>query len=155
MSMSLWGYKSPCFMPLLFFHLSASLLFLFFLPSSSPLLFVCGEGVDGLWPWSGVLKGSTVKSSSLKFPRDLPSSPPSRLACASLLSLFTFRLSLRLSGHVFLLSARPHVSCFVLPLSLNVWLSIPLSLVGSEGCWSGRDPALTSSESTVLTKCLQ
>lgn len=144
--MSPWGYKSPRFTPLLFFHLSASLVFLLFLPPSSPLIFFCGEAVDCLWPQSGELKGSAVKSSSSKIPLDFPSSPPSRLAWASLLSLFTSRLSLRLSGHVFRLSARPHASCFVLLLSLPSWLSIPLSLFGSDSCCSDRDPALTSSK---------
>lgn len=151
MSVSPWGYKSPRFIPPLFFHLSASLLFLL-LPPASSLLFFCGGGVDCLWPWSAELKGSAVQNSSSKFHRDLPISPPSRLTWASLLSLFTSRLSLRLSGHFFLLPARLHVSCFVL---LVPWFSSPPSPVSSDKCcWSerGSDPALKSSENTALIK---
>lgn len=152
MSLSPQGYKSSCFIHL-FFHLPASLLLLLLLPPSSPLLFSCAVGVDCPWLRSWDLKGSAVcTSSSSQFPLGLPSSPPSRLACASLLSLFTSRLSLRLSGHVLRLSTRPHVSCFVLLLSLNGWLSLPVSLVGSRDCWSGRNPALAGSGNTKLTK---
>lgn len=152
MSMSPWGCNSPRFTPPLFFHRSASLLFLLFLPPSSSLLFFCGGGVDCFGLLSEDLKGSVGKTSPSKLSRDLPSSPPSRLAWASLLSFFTSRLSLRLSGHVFLLPARLHISCFALLLPWTGWFSSPLSPVGSECCWSarGRDPALTRSENTAL-----
>lgn len=143
MSLSPQGCKSSCFIDL-FFHLPVSPLLLLLLPPSSPLLFFCAVGVDRPWLRSWDLKGSAVCTSS-QFPLSLPSSPPSRLAWASLLSLFTSRLSLRLSGHVLRLSTRPHISCFVLLLSLNGWLSVPVSLVGSRDCWSGRNPALAGS----------
>lgn len=148
MSTSPCGYKSPYFIPLLFFHLSVSLLFLFLLPPASSLLFICVGGVDCLWLWSGDLKGSAEQTSSSKVPGDLPSNPPSRLAWASLLSLFTSLLSLRLSGHVFLLPAWLQVSCFLLLFLWTSWFSSPLSPVRSDHCcWSerGRYPALTSS----------
>lgn len=149
MCKSPWGYKSPRFIPPLFFHLSASLLFLLPLPPASSLLFFCGGGVDDLWLWREYFKRSAGQDSSSELHRDLPNSPASRLAWASLLSLLTSRLSLRLSGHVFLLPVRLHASCFVLLLPWTVWLSSPLSPVGSDECCrsdGGRGPAF---ESTV------
>lgn len=123
-------------------HLSVSLPFLLLLPPSPALLFFWGVGVD--WHWSGDIKESAVR---VRWPWShlgLPGCPPSRLAWASLLSLFTSRLSLRLSGHVLLRSPRPLIRL----LSLNFWLSAQSSVIESEGCWSGRDSALATSGNT-------
>lgn len=157
MSMFPWGYKSPRLIPPLFFHLAASLLFLLLLPPapSSPFFFFfCGGGAHCPWPWRGGLKGSAWHDSSSELRRHLPISPPSRLAWASLLSLFISCLSLRLSGHVFPLPVRLHVSCFVLLLPWIGWFSSPLSPVGSDKCCCSKapmDPTLTSSVNTGST----
>lgn len=127
------------------YHLSVSLPFLLLLPPSLNPLFFCAVGVNRQWHCSGDIKGSAVTSWWLRFPVGLPCGPPWRLAWASLLSLFTSRLSRRLSGHVLRLSPRPQVSSFVLLLSLIFWLSTQSSPTGSEDCWSGRDPALATS----------
>lgn len=153
--MSVLLYKSlfilPGFIPPLFFHLSN---FLALRPPSSPFLFFRGETVDCQWPWSGALNESAVKSSSPQFPRDLCNIVPSRLAWASLLSLFTSRLSLLLSGHVFLLSARLQVSSLTLLPSVTVWLPMSLSFVGSEGCRSGGGAVFSSSGNSTDRKRL-
>lgn len=153
MSKSPWGYKSPRLIPPLFFHLSASLLFLLLLSPASSFFFFCGRGVGDLWLWREYLKMSGGQASSSQLYWDLPNSPASRLAWASLLSLLTSRLSLRLSGHVFLPPARLHASCFVLLLPWTVWLSSPLSPVGSgKCCWSdgGGGPAFESPEDIFM-----
>lgn len=108
-SMSLWGYSSPRLIPLLFLHLSTSLLFLLFPAPVLSFLFFCKGGVYCLC-W-GFEKG---QASSSEVRSDITSGPPSRVAWASLLSRFTSRLCLRLSGHVFLLRVRQHISSFVL-----------------------------------------
>lgn len=121
-------YRSPCFIPPLFFHLSASLLFLvfslfrLFLPLSWLFNFViCGGGVGSLL-W--LLKHSSRWPSMSKPSPLIVCSPPSRLAWASLLNLFTSRLSLRLSGHVFLLP--PSFRASRLLLLGAGWSSSPL-----------------------------
>lgn len=153
--MSVMLYKSlfilPRFIPPLFFHFSN---FLALRPPSSPFLFFCGETVDCPWPWSGDLNESAVKSSSSQFPRDLCNIVPSRLAWASLLSLFTSRLSLLLSGHVFLLSPRFQESSFTLLPSVTVWLPMSLSFVGSGSCRSGVDAVFSSSGNSTDRKTL-
>lgn len=127
------------------YHLPVSLPLLLLLPPSVAPLLLCAVGVDLPWCWSRDIKGSAVTSWWLWFHVGPPRSPPWRLAWASLLSLFTSRLSRRLSGQVLRLSPRPHVSSFVRLLSLPFWLSTQSSLIRSVDCWSGRDPALATS----------
>lgn len=134
---------------LFFFHFS---IFLVLLPPSSPFRFLRGETVDCQWPWSGDLKDSAVKSSSSSVSGDLCNTVPSRLARASLFSLFTSRFSLLLSGHVFLLPARLSVSSFTLLPSLTVWLPVSLFFVVSGGCRSGTDAVFSSSGNSAGRK---